>query len=142
MTVTDAIKVNDTTIKFFDTGNSVPAPTTPAFGEVWLDLASADVGDLKAAIDTASGGTSTLSAAGRFTLTTGTGANINLSDVSGTGLAKLGLTRARSPARLLRQSPRRSRAPPAEGRCRHQLADQQLHDDRHHHGQQQDPRVL
>ena len=103
MTVTDAIKVNDTTIKFFDTGNSVPAPTTPAFGEVWLDLASADVGDLKAAIDTASGGTSTLSAAGSFTLTTGTAANITLSDVSGSGLAKLGLdagtiTRTSAPA--------------------------------------------
>ena len=91
MTVSDAIKVNNTTIRFFDTGNSVPAPTTPAFGDVWLDLASADVGDLKSAIDTASGGTSTLSA-GSFTLTTGTGANIVLSDVSGTGLAKLGLT--------------------------------------------------
>ena len=100
MTVADTITVNSTTIKFFDTGNSVPAPTTPAFGEVWLDLASADVGDLKSAIDNASGGTSVLSGSGQFTLTTGTGTDITL---GGTGLTKIGLaagtiTRTSAPA--------------------------------------------
>ena len=86
LTTSDTIVVNNTTINFFDSGAGGTAGS--AFGHVYLDLASATVNSLKSAIDTASGGTSTL-AAGKFTLTTGTGADIT---TSGSGLAKLGLS--------------------------------------------------
>jgi hypothetical protein len=86
ITTSDTIVVNNTTIHFFDSGNSVAAGTANSTN-VWLDLASASVNNLKAAIDTASGGSSTLTG-GAFKLTTGTGADIV---TSGTGLAKIGL---------------------------------------------------
>ena len=87
LTTTDTIVVNNTTIHFFDSGNSVAAGTANSTN-VWLDLASASVNSLKTAIDTASGGSSTLTG-GAFKLTTGTGTDIV---TSGTGLAKIGLT--------------------------------------------------
>ena len=86
LTTSDTIVVNNTTINFFDSGAGGSAGST--FGHVYLDLASATVNTLKTAIDTASGGSSTL-VGGAFTLTTGTGADIV---TSGTGLAKIGLT--------------------------------------------------
>ena len=87
-TTTDTIIVNGTTIHFFDTGNSVAAGATTATDK-WIDLASATVNTLKTQFDAASGGTLTVSGTGQFTITTGTGADIN---TGGTGIAKLGLT--------------------------------------------------
>ena len=97
LTTSDTIVVNNTTINFFDSGAGGSAGS--AFGHVYLDLASATITNLKSAIDTASGGSSTL-VGGAFTLTTGTGADIV---TSGTGLAKIGLaagtiTRTSAPA--------------------------------------------
>ena len=99
LTTSDTITVNGKTIHFFDTGNAVPAPASPVFGDIYLDLASATINNLKTSIDTLSGGSSTL-VGGAFTLSTGTGADIV---TSGTGLAKIGLsagtiTRTSAPA--------------------------------------------
>ncbi len=97
ITTSDTIVVNNTTINFYDSGAGGSPGST--FGHVYLDLASATVNTLKTAIDTASGGTSTL-VNGALTLSTGTGADIT---TSGTGLAKIGLaagtiTRTSAPA--------------------------------------------
>jgi hypothetical protein len=86
ITTSDTITVNNTTINFYNSGTGGSAGST--FGHVYLDLASATVNSLKSAIDTASGGSSTL-VNGAFTLTTGTASDITL---AGTGLAKIGLT--------------------------------------------------
>ncbi len=137
LTTSDTIVVNNTTINFFDSGAGGTAGS--AFGHVYLDLASATVDSLKSAIDTASGGTSTL-VGGAFTLTTGTGADIV---TSGTGLAKIGLsagtiTRTSAPAAAAQITG----ATKLKGAVGTELADQQLHVERHDHGQRQDPRVL
>jgi flagellin-like hook-associated protein FlgL len=97
--VGDTITVNNTVIEFYDSGASGSAGST--FGHVYLDLANSNVGNLKSAIDAASGGTSTL-VNGALTLTTGTGADITLADTNG-ALAKIGLsagtiTRTSAPA--------------------------------------------
>ena len=97
ITTSDTIVVNNTTINFYNSGAGGSPGST--FGHVYLDLASATVNTLKTAIDTASGGTSTL-VNGALTLSTGTGADIT---TSGTGLAKIGLaagtiTRTSAPA--------------------------------------------
>ena len=86
LTTSDTIVVNNTTINFFDSGAGGSAGS--AFGNVYLDLASATISSLKTQIDLASGGSSTV-VGGAFTLSTGTGADIV---TSGTGLAKIGLT--------------------------------------------------
>ncbi|WP_454626382.1 flagellin N-terminal helical domain-containing protein [Bradyrhizobium cenepequi] len=99
-TTADTIVANNTTIRFYDSGAGGSAGT--AANSVYLDLATANVGSLTSAINTATGGTSAIDAVtGAITLTTGTTADISL---SGTGVAKIGLgatysqTRTSAPA--------------------------------------------
>ena len=80
----DYLKVNDKTITFH-TGNSDTGSiaTNDLFDR---SRRRATVGDLMAAIDTASGGTATRRRPpASFTLTTGTAANISLSRFAGSG---------------------------------------------------------
>ncbi|MBR1125408.1 flagellin [Bradyrhizobium lablabi] len=91
--ITDTIVVNTKTIAFFDStlgGVAGGAPNTTYF-----DLATADVNDVLAQIDAYSGGTGSAVSGGKVTLNAGTTAAL---DISGTGLAKLGLTAGITPA--------------------------------------------
>lgn len=89
LTTSDTITINSTTINFYDSGAGGSAPASPAAGQIYLDLNSATVGDLKTQIDAATGGGSISVTGGKFQLTTGTTKDIT---TSGSGLAKLGLT--------------------------------------------------
>jgi flagellin len=91
--ITDTIVVNTKTIAFYDSslgGTQGGAPNTTYF-----DLATADVGDVLAQIDAYSGGTGSAISGGKATLNAGTTAAL---DISGTGLAKLGLIAGVTPA--------------------------------------------
>ncbi|QUS40987.1 flagellin [Tardiphaga alba] len=86
-TTSDTITVNNTTINFYDSGAGQSTPPALA-NNVYLDLASTTVANLKTAIDNASGGSLTVNAQGQFRLATGTATDVTL---GGTGVGKLGL---------------------------------------------------
>jgi hypothetical protein len=83
---TDTIVVNGTTIAF----NSGAGTTgSAAAGTLSIDVTTGDVDDILTAINDISGATAVISAGGAITLSTGTASDL---DISGSGLAKLGLS--------------------------------------------------
>ncbi|ABE38904.1 protein of unknown function DUF1078-like [Rhodopseudomonas palustris BisB5] len=102
-TITDTITVGTggsaKTIAFYDSGAGGSAGAAP--NTTYLDLATATVGNLLGAIDTANGngGTPSSVATGAITLHTGIAADLTLTSTSA-GFASLGLTSPVSVARL------------------------------------------
>ncbi|MBB1094045.1 flagellar hook-basal body complex protein [Rhodopseudomonas palustris] len=102
-TITDTITVGTggsaKTIAFYDSGAGGSAGAAP--NTTYLDLATATVGNLLGAIDTANGngGTPSSVATGAITLHTGIAADLTLTSTSA-GVASLGLTSPVSVARL------------------------------------------
>lgn len=86
----DTINVNGKTISFFDSGVGGAAGT--ATNTTYLDLATANVGNLLSAIDAISGGTGSAVAGGAITLHTGTNhGSLNVTSSNTAALAALGL---------------------------------------------------
>jgi flagellar hook protein FlgE len=106
-TTTDTIVVTPTggtaqTIAFYDTSAGVPLPSPAAANTTYLDLATSNVGNLLAKIDTITGNTGTASTiiagSGAVTLHTGTASDIAMTSTAA-GFASLGLT---SPVTVVR----------------------------------------
>jgi flagellin-like hook-associated protein FlgL len=89
-TATDTIVVNGKTISF---NNGSGTTGTAIGGDLSIDITTGTVGDIIGAVNSITGGTSTITG-GAITLHTGTAQDLV---VSGSGLAKLGLTAGTTP---------------------------------------------
>ncbi|MBV5270100.1 MAG: flagellin, partial [Afipia sp.] len=90
-TALDTLSVNGTTITF-NSGSGTTGSATA--GTLSIDITTGDVQDVVDAIDAISGGAAATFNAGAITLNTGTTADL---DITGTALAKLGLSAAVTP---------------------------------------------
>jgi hypothetical protein len=90
-TALDTLSVNGTTITF-NSGSGTTGSATA--GTLSIDITTGDVQDVIDAIDAISGGAAATFNAGAITLNTGTTADLN---ITGTALAKLGLSAAVTP---------------------------------------------